>query len=377
MVRDAAVITAAALDEPAYGAGWYGWETEGYSKFRWMGRHGEILLPWDKVRAHRYLTLPVFLDFPDIDQRLTVSFEGQALASWPVIQGWDYGSVDLALVQERHRPESGVPPVLELSVDRLHPSQRHAGDGRELGIRIGPLAFHDSEEWHADASFFRENARTNYEEMKAGKTTLSSYPVSLGVDLFGRCNIRPPCVYCLWDEMKAMEGDRVDAIVDDAALKGYGPFFRSARYLVNCSFGEPTLHPRLAEILSACAEGHKIIELSSNGQALTDRVIRALVGKPVNLYVSLDAATRATYAKIRNDKWDDIIPSLVRLNEERQKAGGLPRLYLVFIPMRVNAGDLEEYFPPGPADPGRQARAAAAAVPRRAESTRRQRRAPL
>ena len=114
MVRDAGVIAAAALDEPAYGAGWYGWETEGYSTFRWMGRHGEILLPWDKVRAHRYLTLPVFLDFPDIDQRLTVAFEGQALASWSVIQGWDYGSVDLAALQERYRPESGVPLVLDL-----------------------------------------------------------------------------------------------------------------------------------------------------------------------------------------------------------------------------------------------------------------------
>ena len=144
--------------------------------------------------------------------------------------------------------------------------------------------------------------------------------------------------------MKEMEGDRVDAVVDDAALKGYGPFFRSARYLVNCSFGEPLLHPRLAEILNACAERKKIIELSTNGQAFTDRTIKALVGKPVNLYVSLDAATRETYAKIRNDRWDDIVPSLVRLNEERQKAGRLPRIYLVFIPMRVNAGDLEEYF---------------------------------
>jgi MoaA/NifB/PqqE/SkfB family radical SAM enzyme len=180
--------------------------------------------------------------------------------------------------------------------------------------------------------------------MKAGKTVLRSFPLSLGVDLFGRCNINPPCVYCLWDEMKEMEGDRVDAMVDDVALKGYGPFFRSARYLVNCSFGEPLLHPRLAGILEACAERKKIIELSSNGQAFTDRTIKALVGKPVNLYVSLDAATRETYAKIRNDRWDDIVPSLVRLNEERQKAGRLPRLYLVFIPMRVNAGDLEEYF---------------------------------
>lgn len=342
MIQAAAVIAAGTQDDPVYGAGWHGWETEGYSTFRWMGRRGEILLPWKQVRAHRYLTIPVFLDFPDIDQTLTLSVRGRIEAEWPVIQGWGYCSYDLARLREM--PESEIPPVLELSVDRLHPVQRHAGDGRELGIRIGPLEFHDDDAWHADSAFFRENARKNYEEMKAGKTVLSSYPLSLGVDLFGRCNINPPCVYCLWDGMKEMEGDRVDAIVDDATLKGYGPFFRSARYLINCSFGEPLLHPRLAEILNACAERKKIIELSSNGQAFTDRTIKALVGKPVNLYVSLDAATRETYAKIRNDRWDDIVPSLVRLNEERQKAGRLPRIYLVFIPMRVNAGDLEEYF---------------------------------
>jgi len=86
-----------------------------------------------------------------------------------------------------------------------------------------------------------------------GRTVLSSFPTSLGIDLFGRCNIHPACVYCPWDEMKKMETGRTEETVDDATLRGYGPFFLSARYLINCSLGEPLLHPRLDAVLGLLA----------------------------------------------------------------------------------------------------------------------------
>lgn len=344
MVQEADVISVNTLERPVYGAGWYDWETDGTYSFRWMGRRSEVVLPGKKAQSRRYLTFPVFSDFYDSSQILTLSYGGRPVAEWPVIHGWGFYSCDLAPLQDRWKGGFDVIPLLELRVNKLYPAKYHAEDGRELGVRIGLLEFHDDEAWHADSAFFRENARKNYEEMRAGRTELQSFPQSLGIDLFGRCNISPPCVYCLWDRMKEMEGSHVDTVVDESTLESYGPFFRSARFLVNCSFGEPLLHPRLGEILKVCADRKKVVELSSNGQAFTDRTIKALVGKPVNLYISLDAATRETYAKIRNDRWDDIIPSLVKLHEERKKAGNFPRIFLVFIPMRVNAGDLEEYF---------------------------------
>ncbi|MDD8024955.1 MAG: radical SAM protein [Acidobacteriota bacterium] len=344
MVRSVEVISSETQESPIYGAGWYGWETEGAASFHWLARRGEILLPRKQVRSHRYLTFPLFLGLHETDQTLTLSFEGRTVAAWPIIEGWGYYSFDLAPVRDRERPESGLPPVLELSLNKLLPVAYHAGDGRELGARFGPLEFHDDDSWHAESAFFRENARKNYEEMKAGQTVLSSFPMHLGIDLFGRCNIHPPCVYCTWDEMKDLEAGLIEAVVDDSTLKGYGPFFWSARTLVNCSFGEPLLHPRLGEILDLFAERKKSVELSSNGQAFTERTIRALVGRQVNLYVSLDAGRRETYAKIRNDRWDGIVAWLVRLNEERRKAGRLPRIFLVFIPLRVNAADLKDLF---------------------------------
>jgi MoaA/NifB/PqqE/SkfB family radical SAM enzyme len=86
------------------------------------------------------------------------------------------------------------------------------------------------------------------------------------------------------------------------------------------------------------------MEISTNGQEFTERTIRARVGKPVFLYISLVAATKETYAKIRNDRWESILPKLVLLGEERKKKGNLPKIHMVFMPMRVNRYDLEEYF---------------------------------
>ncbi|TKJ29998.1 hypothetical protein CEE39_08630 [bacterium (candidate division B38) B3_B38] len=62
------------------------------------------------------------------------------------------------------------------------------------------------------------------------------------------------------------------------------------------------------------------------------------------LYISIDAATKETYAKIRNDRFDSIIPKLHLLNQKRKKKRNLPKTYMVFMPMKVNKGDLEAFF---------------------------------
>jgi MoaA/NifB/PqqE/SkfB family radical SAM enzyme len=86
------------------------------------------------------------------------------------------------------------------------------------------------------------------------------------------------------------------------------------------------------------------MEISTNGQAFTKRTIDALVGKPIFLYVSLDSASKDTYARIRNEHWDSIVPNLIYLNQERKKHQNLPKIFMVFMPMKVNKDDLEDFF---------------------------------
>ncbi|MHB8093625.1 MAG: radical SAM protein [Candidatus Aminicenantales bacterium] len=333
------------MEQPtiAFGRGWHGEERDELLAFRWMEGEGTLLVPSGTMAAFKYMRLPVFSEYVDNSQILTVSLAGRRLAEWPLIHKWNTYSLDLGATAGGFSDSSRV--ELCLGLNKLLPPKYHPDDSRRLGVRVAAPEFHNDDEVHAGFLFVHRIALRNHVELVAGKTVLESFPLNLGIDLYGKCNINPPCVYCLWDRMKVLEGEYTDAVVDRAALDGYGPFFKSARTLVNCSFGEPLLHPGLEEILEHVARHGKVLELSTNGQAFTDRTIRALAGKPVYLYISLDAATAETYAKVRNDRWAPIVPNLLKLNEARQKAGNhLPKLFMVFMPMKVNRGDLEAYF---------------------------------
>ena len=362
MFREIEVLSPTDLERPVYGEGWYEWESSEFIPFRWMSGQGRILLPGKNLTRFPFLTLPVFSEYLDMSQVLEIRLGGRLLAEVSLLNRWNF--YDISLLPESPYKKSAQrntqelksgrtdadgaagddPAILTLSLNKPFPPEYHLRDPRTLGVRAGALEFHDDASRQKDFQAFHTNALLNYSEMIEGKTELLSFPTNLGIDIYGKCNIKPPCVYCLWDKMKILEGDYTDMVVDHTTLESYGPFFRSARTLVNCSFGEPLLHPRFEKIMDLVGRTKKILELSTNGQAFTERTIQALVGRPVYLYISLDAATKETYAKIRNDRWDGIVPSLIRLNDLRKRSGGLPKLFLVFMPMRVNRNDLEEYF---------------------------------
>jgi len=321
----------------AGGEGWYDWELEDRTAFRWMRREARIAAPENVRRDCRFLGVRIRSEFDDLSQVLTILANDETIAEAPLLVGWNDYSFALP-------DRLAGPAKLVFRLNKVIPASGARKDRRELGAAIGRLTFHDDEERHAHVRFCHENALLNQRELHEGGTILSSFPVNLGIDLFGKCNIKPPCVYCLWDRSKAAEGADVDAVVDDRTLEAYGNFFHAARVLANCSFGEPMLHPRLAEILEFFERHRKRSEMSSNGQAFTPAVVEALAGRNVVLFVSLDAASPATYARLRNDRWHEVITGLTFLREARRKAHGLPHLNMVFMPMRANLGDLEAFF---------------------------------
>jgi MoaA/NifB/PqqE/SkfB family radical SAM enzyme len=325
---------------PLYAKGFLGWEAGDLVPFSWIGREASVYLSGAALKSGRFATFYACTEFANLTQTLSLSLNGRRFAELPLLYKWNVYSVPLPALAAG----PGDPVELTLAVNRLFPARYHPEDKRELGVRVSRLEIHADEARHRDLAFFNENAVRNYREMQEGRTVLESYPTNLGVDIYAKCNIQPHCVYCLWDRMKVMEGERTNDVVDENTLRGYGPFFLAARTLVNCSFGEPLLHPRLAEILDLYDRAGKFVEISTNGQAFTARTVRALAGKRVTLYVSLDAATRETYAKLRNDRWDEVLSGLIRIGEARRAAGNLPKLFMVFMPMKVNRGEIEEYF---------------------------------
>src|SRR5437899_3360724 len=182
----------------------------------------------------------------------------------------------------------------------------------------------------------RSDPFASLNEMLDGRAVLESTPVSLGIDLYGVCNVKPPCVYCEWDYSKDLEGPFVDAPFTVDTLREWGPFFDNTVNLVNCSIGEPFMMKEFDDLLDAFGDAGKVLEMTTNGQILTDRNIQKLLSRSIDLYISLDAGTAETYAKLRNERFDNIIHNLRRLISAKGGRGKYPHVQLVFMPMRAN-----------------------------------------
>lgn len=344
LVRTIELLT---LKEGAYilGEGWHDLEFDDIYYFRWTDKRARIFLSPQVINEFKFFRFYADSLFSGFEQKLSVTLDGKAWEAIPLLEKWSLYS--LAFEKISINTEAGNQRnyhELILSVNKSQTEKHHPSNPRELGVKIRDLEFHNDQDEHENLLYFLHNSLLNYQEMCEGKVVLTSYPPNLGIDIYGKCNIKPPCVYCEWDWMKEAEGDNVNTLVDEKTLEGYNSFFRSARTLINCSIGEPLLNPRLDEILKLTENHHKILEMATNGQSLTSKTTELLLGKNIRLYVSLDAACKETYAKIRNDRWDSIIPNIIKLGQERKKTNNLPIIFMVFMPMRVNRNDLEDYF---------------------------------
>ncbi len=320
-----------ATAEPVwFDTGFYDEERDGLDRFRWMAASGS--LAFAHAAEVRFLELWALSEFHDLSQTLVCSAAG-GREELPLVAGW--GPLSLTV-------PAGV-GRLDLEVNKIFPSAYHPADSRTLSVRLRPPLLHRDPERHARIRRQHDNWAQNVREMLERRVSLDSTPVSLGIDLYGVCNVKPPCVYCEWDYSKSLEGRFVDAPFTPDTLREWGPFFDNSVSLVNCSIGEPFMMKEFDDLLDAFGDGGKVLEMTTNGQILTDRNIQKLLGRPIDLYISLDAGTPATYAKLRNDRFDAIVRNLERLILAKGGPGHYPHVHLVFMPMQVNLHELEAF----------------------------------
>lgn len=295
--------------------------------FRWMSERGR--LSFAESPFARFLELGVHCEFRDGSQSLICNGTPIALAP-------DFGVVSLEI-------PAGLSSVT-LTASKIFPGDRHTTDRRTLSARVFHATLHADPSRHERVSQRYANTIANLQEMLSGRTSLTSTPRNLGIDMYGACNVKPPCVYCEWDFNKRLEGDFVDAPFGLETLAEWGPFFDNSTQLVNCSIGEPFMMKNIDELLDAFGDGGKTLEMTTNGQILTDRNIQKLLGRPIHLYISLDAATAGTYAKLRNNRFDALLANVRRLIDAKGGPGHLPHVYLVFMPMKVNEHELDDFI---------------------------------
>jgi MoaA/NifB/PqqE/SkfB family radical SAM enzyme len=305
-------------------------EWDDIDRFHWMERRAQISI--EPKAQEVFLELWVLSTYHDLTQTLIVRV-ADVETSFSLPYWWSRVSI----------PVAPGATLLDLEANKLLPAAHHPDDPRELAIQIRPPVIHADRDRHHHIDRQHQNAVRNITEMLAGEPRPSSTPRMLGIDMHGVCNVKPPCVYCDWDTAKDLEGDNVDTPFTRETIEEWGDFYDNAGTLVNCSIGEPFMMKNFDELLDIFGEGGKVMELVTNGQILTDRNIEKLLGRDIDLYVSLDAATPETYAKLRNDRLELILANLRRLIAAKGGTRGLPRVHLVFMPMPVNVHELDAF----------------------------------
>jgi len=228
---------------------------------------------------------------------------------------------------------------------RVNPLIDVPGDSRELGLMLRQFELFDDPLRFEMLSRSQENLKSNQQEYEAGQVLLQSVPPYLRINMEVRCNIpetSQACAYCAWDWAKEME--RGSPAFTLKRLEDLGDIYRCSTHINDCSIGEPTMHKQFGEITAQIDRDGKHFAMTTNGQLLTPKRRRELVGRNLELYVSIDSFTSAGYTRYRNDRLDDIMQNLAALGREKRDHNNLPRVCVSCIVMRSNVDELPQFL---------------------------------
>lgn len=308
------------------GDGWYPIEYDDIGSFRWTRTRFTLRRAGDKP----YVELE--LGRPNLASQLTVVNHHPPIDPIDLIPGWHRYSIALGLERTQK---------LELKVD---PPVVASDDSRSLGVMLRSVAWHNDHNRHLRTESTRRNAILNEQEYKSGSNIVRSVPPYLRITIEIRCNIAndKPCIYCAW---KWMKNEEVGAPASDLSfVKSLDSYLSFAKVVNDCSFGEPPLNPEFAEIVDLIATADRAFSFASNGQTLQRKIRRALLGRNVFLYVSIDSTTSAGYARYRDNGFDRIIANLKSLCREKKSQGNLPHVTVSFIVMKSNKNELAHFI---------------------------------
>jgi len=150
----------------------------------------------------------------------------------------------------------------------------------------------------------------------------SRFPLYVLIEPASVCNLR--CTMCFQVDksftkkpyMGVMDFDLFKKVIDQLVDGG-------TKAITFASRGEPTLHPRLAEMLNYCRGKFLEIKLNTNGTKLDDELIRSILDNGVHeLVFSIDSHIAEIYEKIRvKSNFELVLENIRRFNNVRKEYG--------------------------------------------------------
>lgn len=118
-------------------------------------------------------------------------------------------------------------------------------------------------------------------------------PIQLNIEVSSRCNLG--CPHCARTRNQRPASD-----MDPAFFNFLLDLLPNAYRVVLAGLGEPTLHPRLPELVAAAAGRHRLVNLVTNATLLSTAACRSLIEAGLGaLTFSLDAADSSIAAAVR------------------------------------------------------------------------------
>jgi radical SAM protein with 4Fe4S-binding SPASM domain len=171
---------------------------------------------------------------------------------------------------------------------------------------------------------------------------MSTFPEILYLEVTNRCNSL--CATCV-RTFDLAEPERDFELANIHALIRAFPAGEAPRRVVLNGVGEALLHRDLVAIVSAFHETRATVHFNTNAVTLTEEIVLALARAGLSeLRISIDGATRATYALLRGiDALERVVANVRRavalLREHRLVA---PKLSIWFTGTRQNVTELPE-----------------------------------
>jgi wyosine [tRNA(Phe)-imidazoG37] synthetase (radical SAM superfamily) len=154
--------------------------------------------------------------------------------------------------------------------------------------------------------------------------------------VFG-CNYR--CFFCLHASLPAVK----PVVLTPFVFERLKPILDKVSHVHLTGMGEPFLNPHLGEYLAYFREKGIKYYINSNGSLIQDGHMQLLLTSQSELSISLDAADKQTYQKIRHpDNWDKVIGVIRRISQLRKcYPSRFPLLYLSYHINQLNLASLK------------------------------------
>jgi len=121
----------------------------------------------------------------------------------------------------------------------------------------------------------------------------SFYPVFLGIESTAKCNLR--CDFCPRTEFLSRDVGDMDFDFFCQVIDEVNPVF-----ITLSQFGEPLLHPRIADMIYYAASRSRIVRITTNATLLTKPMSEALLKTRLDhLLISFDSCRKETYERLR------------------------------------------------------------------------------